>query len=177
MSKKRIITSLLIILLVSVFSIGCVSSDTVPTTSTKEEPKQIELTIGNIRNYIQLEGSFTEGQFTMYQGSDAYIFRNHAEAMLNLDAYSVVPGKYSNVEIEIVVSSKDSAFTYMNDYGNYWHLIDDGEDAKEIRFSFRLGADGRFSKKYQVQCWNNTDKLAGNAEIEVVRVTGTYIQE
>ena len=142
-----------------------------PTQAPTATPEaKIKLTKSNIEDYIQFEGEFVDGEY-----SKGLI--NIAKAVLDFQAYPVAAGKFNNVEITVVASSKDHIFTYMNSYGNYWHLADADKDTKKIEFTFKLGVDGKFSKKYSVECLNNTGTLSGNSNITVVSVSGTFIPD
>ena len=96
-----------------------------------------------------------------------------ATATLEFQAYPVVSGDFENVEITLVVYSTDSTFTYMQDFGDYWHLSGDS-GAKSIEITFKLGVDGRFSKNYPVECFNNTGILNGSCEFIVKSVSGSF---
>ena len=132
--------------------------------------EDVQLTKDNIEDYIQFDGEFTNGEYTMS-------IVNYANATLEFQAYPVVSGKFNNVEITLIASSDDSTFTYMNGFGNYWHLTDDDRDTKDIKFTFRLGVDGKFSKNYEVECLNNTGVLSGGSDFSIVSVSGTFIPD
>ena len=136
--------------------------------STKAEA--IELNSDNINEYVQFDGEFIDGKYTMG-------IVNYAEATLDFQAYPVSAGKFNNVKITLIATSTDPAFTYMNNMGSYWHLSDDDKDTKDIQFSFTLGVDGKFSKKYSVECMNNTGKLKGSSNFKVVSVEGTFMPD
>lgn len=135
-----------------------------------KEPEKIELTAENIGDYIKFDGEFVDGEYTMS-------IVNYAKATLEFQAYPVVSGKFNNVEITVIATSDDHTFTYMNSLGNYWHLTDDDKDTKNIEFTFTLGVDGKFSKKYSCECLNNTGTLDGSCDFTIVSVNGTYVPE
>lgn len=131
--------------------------------------KTIPLTADNITEYLSFDGSFINGTFT--EGT----IMNWADATLELQTYPVQDGTFNNVEITLIASSDDSTFTYMNDLGNYWHLegAEEGED-KEIKITVSVPFDGRFQKKYAVTCSNNTGKLGGDCDFEIVSASGEF---
>lgn len=158
---------------------ACAGSNENANTQKSEEPvatatptpvEKIELTAANINDYVQFVGEFIDGEFTM--GA----ILNWATATLSFRAYPIAAGKFNNVDITLISYSDDSAFTYMNDFGDYWHLTGDDE-AKEIRINFKLGVDGKYSQNYSVECLNNTDELGGSSNFEIVSVSGTFIPD
>lgn len=162
MCKKRAYRfAALIMIIVSMVSLSACGR------SAKQE---VELTTENITDYVKFEGEFVDGDYTTS-------IVNYAEATLEFQAYSIVSGSFNNVEITVRATSDDNTFTYMNSSGNYWHLTDDGNDAKNIEFTFTLGADGKFSKNYSCKCLNNTGKLSGSCDFNIVSVSGTYVSE
>jgi len=144
---------------------------TIKTNENTTKIESIDLTVSNLEQYIQLDGQFIDGTYSM--GG----IINRARATLDFQAYPVVSGKFNNVEITLIAKSNANAFTYMNSFGNYWHLAEDDKDTKSIKFSFRLGIDGKYSQKYSVECLNNTGVLAGKSDFELLSVTGTFIPE
>lgn len=148
---------------------GSSSENSSGSSEEKSENKTVDLNDKNILDYVKFDGSFTNG--THKTG-----IVNSAEATLEFQAYPSAVGKFNNVKITLIAKSNDHAFTYMNDMGNYWHLSDDSE-AKNIKFSFDLGIDGKFSKNYSVECLNNTGNLSGSAEFDIVEVSGSFIPE
>lgn len=143
-----------------------------PPEEQKKDGKaaSIELTKDNIETYLKFDGSFVDGTYTM--GAIA----NWADAKLDFKTYPMSDGKFNNVEVTLVATSDDDAFTYMNAFGNYWHLEDakDGED-KEIRFTVKIPFDGKFEKTYEVTCSNNTDELEGDCNFEIISASGEFI--
>ena len=130
----------------------------------------IELTKDNIETYIEFDGSFVDGTYTM--GAIA----NWADAKLDFKTYPMSDGKFNNVEVTLVATSDNDTFTYMNAFGNYWHLEDakDGED-KEIKFTVKIPSDGKFDKIYEVTCSNNTGELEGDCSFEIISASGEFI--
>ena len=172
--KKAITILLSLVMVMSLAACGG-GGTTTPTPDPTQAPiatqeAKITLTKSNIKDYIQFEGEFVDGEY-----SKGLI--NIAKAVLDFQAYPVAAGKFNNVEITVVASSKDHTFTYMNSFGNYWHLADADKDTQKIEFSFKLGIDGKFSKKYSVECLNNAGTLSGNSDFTIVSVSGTFIPD
>lgn len=171
---KKIICILLAIAL-SCSLIACKDTSRDTSQNAQEDAQEnnnteITLTKYNIENYLNFEGEFVDGKYTM--GT----FVNWAEATLEFQTYPLVRGSFNNVEITLIVTSDDHTFTYMNKYGNYWHLTSASEeDEKHIKISFKPGVDGNFSKNYSVKCSNNTGKLDGDCDFEIVSVSGTFV--
>ena len=137
------------------------------TDTTNMTDTTVNLSPDNILDYVQFEGEFTGGKYT--KG-----IVNWAEAILEFQTYPVAAGKFDNVEITLLATSDDFAFTYMNKFGNYWHLSDAGNNANKIEFTFKLSVDGEFSKNYSVECLNNTAELSGSCNFEIISVSGTF---
>lgn len=148
----------------------CACGNTESKEEQGTEKESIELTKNNIMEYVKFDGEFTNGTYT--KGS----FVNWAEATLEFQAYPVAAGQFNNVEITLIASSDDHTFTYMNSFGNYWHLAEES-DAREIRLTFNLSVNGEFSKNYSVECSNNTGELSGNCNFTVSSVSGTFIPD
>jgi len=165
--KKAITILLAFAMVLSLAACGGTKAPEPTPEPTPEPVKEIELTKDNISDYVQFAGEFTEGKYTKS-------IVNYADAVLEFQAYPVVAGKFNNVEITLDATSNDNTFTYMNSFGNYWHLSDADKDTKKIEFTFKLGVDGKFSKKYSVECLNNTGVLSGNSDFSVVSVSGTF---
>ena len=134
-----------------------------------KEPQAIELTKDNITEYIKFDGSFVDGTYTMG------VYVNWADAKLEFQTYPIQDGTFSNVEVTLIATSDNDTFTYMNDFGNYWHLEDakEGED-KEIKFTVTLPLDGKFQKTYEVTCSNNTGELEGDCDFIIVSASGEF---
>lgn len=161
--KKILIV--LCILVLTISATACSQTN----NSVKEEPTTIQLTKDNIDKYVKFDGSFVDGTYTM--GT----FGNWADAKLEFQTYPVQDGKFNNVEFTLIATSDNDTFTYMNSFGNYWHLEDakEGED-KEIKFTVNLPLDGKFQKTYEVTCSNNTGELEGDCDFEIVSVSGEF---
>ena len=173
--KRAIVILLALLMVLSLAACGGGGGQTTPTPEPMQAPtatpeEKIALTKSNITDYIQFEGEFVDGEY-----SKGLI--NISKAVLDFQAYPVAAGKFNNVEITVVASSKDHTFTYMNSFGNYWHLADADKDTEKIELTFKLGIDGKFSKKYSVECLNNAGTLSGNSDIAVVSVNGTFIPD
>ena len=171
MKTKKIICLILTLMLIFSF-VACDDKGGQNNTSNNEESKSEEVVLSkdNIYNYLNFEGEFVDGDYTM--GT----FVNWAEATLEFQSYPLVRGSFSNVEITLIATSDDSTFTYMNKFGDYWHLTDASEeDERHIKISFKVPVDGNFNKKYSVECLNNTGKLDGDCDFEIVSVSGTFI--
>lgn len=165
---KRIVCVLLILVLFFNFA-ACNSDQANAEDLSKNE---ITLTEHNIEDYLNFDGEFIDGKYS--RGP----FLNLAEATLDFQVYPAAYGTFKNLEITLVVTSTDSTFTYMNSFGNYWHLSEAEEDAeREIKISFRVGVDGSFSKKYSVECLNNTGVLKGSAQFKIVSVSGAFVPQ
>ena len=164
--KKKLSIIVIVSLMLCLTACGSGNANT-NSESIVTEKKTVSLTNDNIKNYVNFDGSFTNGDYTMG-------IVNYAEATLEFQAYPVADGDFNNVEITLVGTSNEHTFTYMNDMGNYWHLSDADRDAKNIEITFTLGVDGRFSKNYSVECLNNTGKLSGNCDFRVISVSGTF---
>ncbi len=167
--KKIICIVVAVVLSCSLIACNDTSSDA-PQSTQQDNNTEITLTKDNIEDYLNFEGEFVDGKYTM--GT----FVNWAEATLEFQTYPLVRGSFNNVEITLVVTSDDHTFTYMNKFGDYWHLTSASEeDEKHIKISFKLGVDGNFSKNYSVECSNNTGKLDGACDFEIVSVSGTFV--
>ncbi len=158
--------ALLLALVMCLTLAACGGGNTNENTEAKKE--SIELNVDNIKSYVAFDGEFTNGTYTKS-------IVNWAEATLEFQAYPTAAGKFNGVEITLVCTSNDHTFTYMNSFGNYWHLSDDDRD--EIRITFTLGVDGKFSKNYSVECLNNTGILSGDCDFKIISVKGTFIPD
>lgn len=158
---------LIALILVGITLLSLCACSNNQTSSDAPKQESIALTKDNISEYIQFSGEFINGTHTMS-------FINYAEAVLDFQAYPTASGQFNDVEITLVATSNDHTFTYMNDFGNYWHLSDSDSNTREIKFTFKLGVDGKFSKNYSVECSNNTGNLKGGCDFTVVSVSGTF---
>ncbi len=162
---KKIICALLICVLTISF-VACDKTDDNNLEITGN-PK-VTLTKNNINNYLNFDGEFVDGKY------ESGCFYYTADATLEFQAYPVSSGSFDNVEIILKVIGTDSTFEG-GALGEKWHLSDAaGEDEKHIKITFKLGADGKFSKNYSVTCKRCSGILEGGCTFEIVSVTGTF---
>ena len=147
-----------------------VSLNSKSQTANTESQNAIELTKDNIKKYIRFDGEFSNSR---YDGK-----KELEQATLEFQAYPVVQGQFNNVEITLRVSSYNEYYEFLERHGYYWHLAGTDSSIKNIELSFSLGADGRFSKNYSVECSTYIyGDLIGSGIFEVVSVKGSYIPE
>ena len=78
-------------------------------------------------------------------------------------------GSFENVEITVRANLKDKE----GSLGEQWHLVD-SENKDNVEFTFKLPASGEYTSSYSIECDRNTWSLAGNSELEIVAVSGSY---
>ena len=168
--KKAITLTLALVLCLNLCACGAKE-----TKETIETIETIELTADNINNYVQFDGEFTNGTSTKTYITSTWGLYS-ADATLEFQAYPITAGKFENVEITLIGTSDDFAFTSANNMGYYWHLTD-AENRKELAFTFKLGVDGSFSKNYSIECSDTSLKLSGNCDFIIKSVSGTFIPD
>lgn len=170
---KRIIALLLTLILIFLLVACSNSQNESKTDETVEEKKSVALTSSNIKQYIEFEGEFTNGRHDIAElGLTVYGFNSWAD--LEFRAYPIVSGKFENVEIELTAQSDDYLFD--KKYGWY---IEDSDNEDEVVFSFKLGANGEYSKTYKIKMFDElmSGTLSGKCDFIVNSVSGIYIPD
>ena len=138
--------------------------------SGKSPRNEIVLTTDNIENYLCFEGEFLDGR-------KVYL---HSEADLEFQVYPLRLGEFRDVKVTLIVSSNDSAFERTCWWDGetfrfgYWH-VKEAEEKWRIKLEFKVGVDGRFSKKYEVECPQKSEILSGDAIFTVAEVSGCFL--
>ena len=159
---------ILCLMLVCFLTICFVSCENTGSENANLDLTEIDLTADNIKNYVDFTGEFVDGKY------ESFYFFYVADATLEFQAYPVVAGNFNNVEIVLKVIGLDSTFEG-GALGEKWHLSDATEkDRTHIKITFKLGADGKFSKNYSVTCDRCSGILEGGCTFEIVSVTGTF---
>ena len=143
------------------------------TEETVEENKSVELTNSNIKQYVEFDGVFTNG------GSEKAVLAGtfygyNSWAVLEFQAYPIVSGKFENVEIILTAQSDHDLFT--KELGWY---IEGSDNEDEVVLSFRLGADGKYSRNYNIKMFDTmrSGTLNGECDFIVNSVSGTFIPD
>lgn len=141
--------------------------------SGKSPRNEIVLTTDNIEEYLCFEGDFLNGRL-----DGKYVYTSEAD--LEFQVYPLRLGSFRNVKITLIVSSNNSAFERTCWWDGekycfgYWH-VKGAEEKWRIKLEFKVGVDGRFSKKYEVECFNKSSVLEGAAIFKVAEVSGSIV--
>lgn len=148
------------------------------TPEESQLPKEVRLTEGNIRNYLCLDGNFVDGVVNHSVILGYHVFS--AEVDLDCQIYPLRVGEFRNVEVTVIVSSDSNTFEGSVKWNgeeyvrNYWHIKGE-EENKKIEITFKVGSDGRFSKKYEFECSGIGGTLSGSAIFRITNVSGVFV--
>lgn len=143
---------------------ACTAPNLDGASETKSCPQPVALTKENIGDYISIRGEYKNGDY------HAGAITNISTADLDFQAYSTVSGSFENVEIKVRANLSE----HQGALGERWHLVN-SENKDSVEFSFKLSASGEYSSSYSIECYRNTGRLAGNSELEIIAVSGSYM--
>lgn len=130
-------------------------------------PQSIELTTENINQYITILAAYNNYRAT--HGWDMGYY--HGNCDIDLQAYTVAPGDFSNVEITIQVYVPNDA----GDPGEYPWCPLGGEPYDPVQFTFRISSAGTYSHSHAIECYGPSSDLRGNCNFTIISVSGTFI--
>lgn len=133
-------------------------------------PQSIELTTENINQYITILAAYNNYREECFYLTDI-VRVYHSYCDVDLQAYTVTPGNFSNVEITIQVYVPND----VGDPGEYPWCPLGGEPYDPVQFTFRISSAGTYSHSHAIECSGPSTDLRGNCNFTIISVSGTFI--
>ena len=127
-------------------------------------PKTVDLTIGNLREYLEI--SFTYGDMEKYNVS-GLIFEDQ-ETIMNI--YPVRTGTLENVELTLKIMPP-VGYYYIDDDVVF---LDSDDFQSEFTLDIRLPADGNYTDTFWIKNIFEFGRPGSSCKVQVVSVSGTF---
>lgn len=160
---KKLIT-LLFAIVMCISLVACGEKST-----SKQTSNEIQLTVDNIYTYLNITGKYEDSYY------ERGVLYYSSYSTVALETYGVQSGTFENVVLEVKAQLPDGHSVLES-----WEVKTDDSaynatDPTILSFSIRLPSDGRFNDTHNIICEQNSDKLEGSCDFEIVSVSGKFV--